>query len=363
MSQTFPVDGEIARDEARRLNREVIVVLSCVWLAELAISVSRAAYLGAYADAGSMLARVAGACVGAGLAYSTHLLLRRFRFRMLPGRFAAATAAAAAACTLFMLADQLLFFAFSARYRATVGGLDAHTFVNDLLFVWVFVAWGGLYTALSYNADLRTRDRRIAEIEAMAQRAQLEALRFQLNPHFLFNTLNSLSGLVRLGRAGEAERAILSLSALLRHTIEAGPTALTPLKDEIAAQTLYFDIEQLRFGDRLELAIEVAEDLGGVLVPNLILQPLIENAVKHGVAQSATPVAIRIEARRVGADVEIAVENSAPDTTSATTSGFGIGLENVRRRLEATYGDTAALSAASTASGGWRSVIRLPARF
>src|SRR4028118_477353 len=153
--------------------------------------------------------------------------------------------------------------------------------------------WAPRRAARSYPPQLRAADRRAAVLEREAQDAQLRALRYQINPHFLFNTLNSLSSLVLTQRTDTAERMIMNLSTFFRTTLSADPTADVSLEEEIKLQRLYLDIEQIRFPDRLRVEVDVPEPLLAARVPVLLLQPVVENAVKYGVARSRGAVTLR----------------------------------------------------------------------
>jgi len=161
--------------------------------------------------------------------------------------------------------------------------------ITESAVSWYFfiVAWGVLYVALSYAAKVGHAERRAAAYRSEAQAAQLRALRYQINPHFLFNTLNSLSTLVLRQRTQEAERMIMNLATFFRTSLTNDPSADVPLSDEIRMQRLYLDIEQIRFPERLSVVVDVPEELENAHVPGLILQPVVENAIKHGVARSS----------------------------------------------------------------------------
>ena len=172
------------------------------------------------------------------------------------------------------------------------------------------------------------------------------ALRYQLNPHFLFNALNSISALIVTRRNDDAERMTDKLSSFLRNSLSADPTQLVPLEDELSLIEEYLDIEGVRFGERLDVSIECQPDAGAALVPGFLVQPLVENAIKLGVAPSRDPVHIQIDARVEDGDLCIIVENdTAPKTNEIKFGGAGVGLINVERRLQAVYGKRASLSA------------------
>ena len=188
-----------------------------------------------------------------------------------------------------------------------------------------------------------TRERQLLDALSAAQAAQLAALRFQLNPHFLFNTLNSISALIVTRRNEDAERMTAKLSSFLRNSLTCDPAALVPLDEELALTEEYLEIESIRFGERLDIDIDCSPEAGAALVPGFLVQPLVENAIKHGVAPSREPVTININASVEAGDLCISVENCVPKEPMQTAFGAGVGLANVRRRLDAVYGSHASL--------------------
>ncbi|HLY55377.1 MAG TPA: histidine kinase [Stellaceae bacterium] len=233
--------------------------------------------------------------------------------------------------------------------------------ICGLAFSWYFfiVAWSVLYIALSYATRVRHAERRAAEFRAAAQSAQLRALRYQINPHFLFNTLNSLSSLILSHRTDEAERMLMNLSTFFRTSLTSDPTEDVPLADEIRLQRLYLDIEKTRFRDRLKVQIDLPRALETVPVPALILQPLVENAIKHGVARSMRPVTIGIRAHEEGGRVRLTVEDDG-EPAAAPAGGHGVGLRNVRERLDARFDGAAAFRSGQRPGGGFSVELTLP---
>ena len=227
----------------------------------------------------------------------------------------------------------------------------------------VLLAWAALYLALANAAQTRMAERREGEYRRAAKAAELRSLRYQVNPHFLFNTLNSLSALVMTGRNDSAERMIQTLSTFYRRSLSDDPTADHTLGEEIALQQLYLEIETVRFPDRLLTRFDVPEDMSGAMVPGMILQPLVENSVKYAVAATSRPVTISISAQAVGGLLEIVVADDGPGSPAprpdAKANGFGIGLSNVRDRLAARFGEEASV-ASGAQPHGFRTVIRLP---
>jgi signal transduction histidine kinase len=244
-----------------------------------------------------------------------------------------------------------------------------HDLVDGAL-TWYFfiVAWAVLYIAMSYAHKVRIAERSAAAYRAEAQTAQLRALRYQVNPHFLFNTLNSLSTLVMRQRGDEAERMIINLSNFFRTSLTTDPTEDVPLADEIRMQRLYLDIEQVRFPERLQVVVDVPASLEGAAVPGMILQPLIENAIKYGVARSTRPVTVAIRATAsqdrlhlsVEDDGDVALGSAAPPPE--TRQGHGVGLRNVCDRLAARFGDAATCHYGPRSGGGFGVDLAMPLR-
>jgi two-component system LytT family sensor kinase len=223
-----------------------------------------------------------------------------------------------------------------------------------------FAAWASFYIAMSAAAGMRSAERRAARAERNAQSAQLRALRYQVNPHFLFNTLNSLSSLVLASRPEEAEAMIVNLSSFFRSSLTLDPSADVTLAQEIELQELYLDIEKVRFPRRLQVRIDVPADLRAAKVPPLILQPLVENAIKHGVARTTEPVTLRIEAREEDARLILTVENDGAGPRGPEEHGTGVGLANVCERLTARFGAAGECEASALPGGGWRVTLAMP---
>ena len=227
----------------------------------------------------------------------------------------------------------------------------------------LLLAWAALYFALLNAEQARHAERREGEYRRAAKAAELRSLRYQINPHFLFNTLNSLSSLVITGKPEAAERMIQMLSSFYRRGLAEDLTSDHQLDEEIALQRLYLEIEGVRFPDRLRIAVDVPGDLGECLVPGMLLQPLVENAVKYGVARSRTPVTLTISAHSEFGCLVITVADDGPNGDVSGEDGgghgLGIGLTNVRDRLMARFG-SAALIISGPVPGGYRTELRLP---
>lgn len=241
-------------------------------------------------------------------------------------------------------------------------------FIIYILYAWtlalsVALIWSARATDLS-----RLNEARASAFEAAASRAEAAALRLQLNPHFLFNTLNGIASLVVRGRASEAEEMIGRLADFLRSSLAADPAALIPLDQELETVRAYLHVEAARFGDRMSVSYRIEEEARTVLVPNFLLQPLIENAVKHGVARTRRQTRVEVEAERDGETLILSVTNNekkrraegaGPDTDAPEPRGKPIGLLNTRQRLQKLYGDGARIETWQLA-GGYRCEIRLP---
>jgi hypothetical protein len=241
-------------------------------------------------------------------------------------------------------------------------------FALDTAVIWLFffLAWSAFYVATQAQAAAMGAQRRLADAESAAQAAQVRALRYQVNPHFLFNTLNSLSSLVMTGRTDRAETMLLALSTFFRSSLSLDPTADVSLAEEIDLQRLYLDIEKARFPDRLHVEIDVPLELEAARLPALILQPIVENAIKYGVSNSRKAVVLRIEARpienhRMVLEISNRLKNGGKDQLPAAThEGTGVGLANVCQRLEARFGGRASCRYGAIPGGGYKVALTLP---
>jgi signal transduction histidine kinase len=240
----------------------------------------------------------------------------------------------------------------------------------DAAVVWLFffAAWSAVYLAAVSQRAALDLQKRAAAAESAAQLAQVRALRYQVNPHFLFNTLNSLSSLVMTGRPDEAEEMILKLSTFFRSSLSLDPTADVSLAEEIALQRLYLDIEQVRFPRRLKVEIDVPEALASTRLPALILQPIVENAIKYGLGQTRDKVTLRIVAEEpLPGRLRIEVSNYGGTALKTPRKpgpqrGTGVGLANVAQRLGARFGRAAGVEHGPIEGGGYRVALTMPGR-
>jgi hypothetical protein len=250
----------------------------------------------------------------------------------------------------YNIVDARIFEALSGRHVAvdTVG----KWFSGSVYHAFALLAWSVFYFAIKHYE-------RSIKAESLAHQARLQALRYQLNPHFLFNTLNAISTLVVDRRNADAGRMIARLSDFLRLTLDRPDVEEVPLSDEIEYVRRYLEIEQVRFGDRLAVTIDVAADAWNARVPALVLQPLVENAIRHAVAPSENGGRVTIEARTVGERLHLVVADDGPGL-NGNGPVTGIGLANTRERLEQLYGDAHRFALVN--GNGLRAEIELPLR-
>jgi two-component sensor histidine kinase len=320
--------------------------------------------------------------VGVALTMALHRLREVTKGKPVALRWAAVAAGVPAAAALQALTDLNWL-----RWLAHVAFPDWLAWADEItlkrfvfvfiLYLWTFclaltVIWAGSLIVRA-EADAKRAEQAEAEAaraEADAARAEAAALRLQLNPHFLFNALNSISSLVTLGRKDEAETMIQALGEFLRASLHADPMADVSLGEELETVDAYLDIESVRFGDRLQVAVEVAPGLSEAQVPNFILQPLVENAIKHGVAAARGPASLNVSATETAEALVLTVVNTREAGSAAeeptgtgpsTRLRTGIGIANIRQRLAIRYGSGASLETGPVANG-WRSEIRLPRR-
>jgi len=281
-----------------------------------------------------------------------------------PPRRMVALAAAVVGAAIVQTAFDFLFTGWVAQnlegsWQALPRNLN-RSYGAAINYICVFGVNLALFHLLSARRRELNQERQLAEARSATQQAQLAALRFQLNPHFLFNTLNAISAMIVTRRNDEAEQMTDKLSSFLRASLSSDPTALVPLDSELALIEEYFEIESIRFGDRLAVEVDCSKEACGALVPGFLLQPLVENAVKYGVAPSKERVLIRIGAVTEGSDLVVTVEDDGVFAAEQVkTGGAGVGLRNVRRRLETLYGPAASLEAGPRKKG-YAATIRLP---
>ena len=319
---------------------------------------------GATISAGSFLTRLFGyiilplelAIVGVGIAlcFLIYCALRGVRgFRLWQQLFIAALVAfVGAAC--FTVSISVLCGWFRIPWPALT---MRFFFLDTMRWLAPFGLWAGVTLTVTYNSEMRDRERRLALLQAKAQEAQMRALRYQVNPHLLYNTLNSIAALILDGRNQQAEEAVLRLSSFFRASLSNDPESDVTLADEIALQKIYLDIEQMRF-PQLSVEFAIPEELGNARVPSLILQPLIENALKHGINPDCLPTHLRVAATKRDGKLVVEVSDNGPGTSAK--AGTGVGLGNVRERLVSRFGDGAGFETHSEAGKGFTASLTIP---
>ena len=233
------------------------------------------------------------------------------------------------------------------------------TFFFNLLVYWVIVT---AVHALAYYRSLRERERRVLVLEHRLTTARLHALQMELNPHFLFNALNGISTLMYRD-VDVADSMLLKLAALLRHALDRSGRQKVPLGEELEFLGKYLDLEQMRFGSRLTVERDIEPAALEASVPNLLLQPLVENAIKHGFEPQARPGKIRITARIVGERLRLEVEDDGKGLPEGQSIREGVGTANSKARLAQLYGQNASLSLERGILGGVKAIVEMPLTF
>jgi two-component system, LytTR family, sensor kinase len=235
-----------------------------------------------------------------------------------------------------------------------------YSFDWEMMTYWAII---GFWHATAYYRVAQNRALKASRLETRLAEAQLQALQRQLHPHFLFNTLNAISALMHRD-VEAADQMLARLSDLLRIALDMRGAQEVALKDELEFLQKYLEIEQARFGERLQVRYEIEPETLDAQVPNLILQPLVENSVRHAVAVRIEPGLIVIGARRVGTNLELSVHDNGPGLPKkpGTATGKGVGLANTRSRLEHLYGASQQLSLTEPPEGGLTVTVMLPFR-
>jgi len=228
---------------------------------------------------------------------------------------------------------------------------------------WIMLLWSGLYFGIKYYMLLQEEKQRGLKVASMAHEAQLKMLRYQLNPHFLFNTLNAISTLILDKDNLLANTMVTRLSRFLRYTLDSDPMQKITVNEELEALKLYLDIEKVRFDDRLRLHFDIEPEAETAMMPSLLLQPLVENAIKYAIAQSINGGSIAISAKVFGGDLLLVVADDGPGLdlkVGRTPKGGGVGVSNCRERLREIYGDDQSFRLGATDPHGLTISIRIP---
>lgn len=227
----------------------------------------------------------------------------------------------------------------------------------------VMLAWSALYFGIKYAHLFREMREGALKSAAMAHEAQLKMLRYQLNPHFLFNTLNAISTLILEQQTELANRMVTKMSSFLRYSLDNDPMQKVTLRQELEALKLYLDIEKVRFEERLNLELDISDDAKRALIPSLLLQPLVENAIKYGIVQSEGGGNLRIAAKVFAGDLLIELSDDGPGldlVDGEPPPSNGVGLRNTRERLVELYGNRHSFRLSKTDPHGLTIHIRIP---
>jgi two-component system, LytTR family, sensor kinase len=293
-------------------------------------------------------------------------LARRYRFDDIRwGRHVAVHVAASAVFSLVYMALragvgqlQSLIMGQPVSFLETFDLLLVKTFHLNLLIYWVIVS---VHHAFDYYRQVQDRELRSVEFEKRLAQARLQALQMQLNPHFLFNTLHAISALMHKD-VEIADRMITRLSDLLRYALESTDAQEVPLRQELDFLRRYLEIEQTRFGDRLAVRLDIAPETLDALVPNLVLQPLVENAIRHGIEPRARPGRIELCAWCEEGKLKLEVRDNGVGLTAKTVLQEGVGLSNTRARLRQLYGERHSFALDNAPDGGLKVRLTLPFR-
>ncbi len=374
---------------ARVKFRIVLASIVGLWATYLVLMTLRTELLGMVFANEMLVRRVVSTLIGIVITLGLWVMLRPFDGKPLWAKICAALLFALPAALLSAHANRVVFADLQAAVDdrvlqefAQTRGVPAEEVDGDMLAdlsqlvimgnreqiieiafsrYFMLLAWCALYLALLTGEKARLAERREQQFRSAAKAAELKSLRYQVNPHFLFNTLNSLSALVLTGKTQAAEQMIHMISTFYRRSLADDPTADVPLREEVALQKLYLDIETLRFPLRLVAQYDIPAELEEALIPGMILQPLVENSVKHAVAPTGGQVTITLSAREEYGRLVVSVSDNGSSAASRDDirPGFGIGLTNVRERLEARFGREASLVSGHSPTG-FVTHLRLP---
>ena len=252
---------------------------------------------------------------------------------------------------VWLTRDSMAAVTFAAAFNRAL----VTTFFYNLLIYWVIITVG---YAFDYYRKFNERELRAVELEKRLTEARLQALQMQLNPHFLFNTLHAISSLMHID-VEAADRMLVQLSDLLRHALDSTDTQEVTLREEINFLGRYAEIEQTRFGDRLKITLQIPPDVTDALVPNLVLQPLLENAIQHGIEPHARAGRVELTATRQNDSLLLEVRDNGGGLPHGKIAE-GIGLSNTRARLKQLYGERQSFDLANAEAGGACVRITLP---
>jgi sensor histidine kinase YesM len=334
---------------AASMRRAGLILLAVFWLGYLAHASAVMAQEPVETQWRLLVRRLCAVTVGVTLTAATHFIVMQTR-GTLAHRARVTALCTVGAWVVFCAMNTALFYIWGL---GTSDVKPAEAFFMYLLqFAWIFAAFTGAYVALMATMDLQAERERTATARAQAHEAQLNMLRYQLNPHFLFNTLNAISALVLDRRNEEAEKMLLRLSSFLRHTVDSDSAHKSSLAREAAMQREYLIIETARFGDRFRCYCDLPGELGDCLVPSLLLQPIVENAIKYAVAPATGVAHLWLGGRAENGRLILYVEDDGPGLPPDHLRRQGVGWRNTRERLETMYGEGAEMRVMTGRHGG-----------
>ena len=340
-------------------------VVGIVWTALAVLSISQSAVSRAYRGApirwGSLITvRLADWYTCALFIPAFVWLARRYPFdratwrRTVAVSVAASTLAVLAKYTVFSPLERWL----SPDANGTLPGLLAANAITELM---LFLAVIAVIHGVEFYHRYREREAAALQLQARLSEAQLEALRAQLHPHFLFNTLNAIATLMHRNAAA-ADLMLTRLAELLRAALHYHPADEVPLREELALLSRYLEIMKVRYGERLTVRYDVPPQLEDALVPSFFLQPLVENALQHGIARQPGPGYVDVRVTSENGRLSLTITDNGPGVIGARTDRQGVGLSNTRRRLEQLYGPAQRLALVSLPDRGTRVTVELPLR-
>jgi two-component system LytT family sensor kinase len=304
--------------------------------------------------------------IGMGLTLLLRTLYRSLWERSIVRQVAAIVLASYLAGAAWMACRATLFYQIFPDERRAYEqeGMAWHSYFDGTISAfWVMLVWSALYFGIGHYLQSQEEKERWLKAVNMAHQAQLKMLRYQLNPHFLFNTLNAISTLILEQNTALANTMVTRLSRFLRYSLDNDPMQRVTVAQEMEALKLYLDIEKVRFEERLQLHFEVDNNAETALMPSLLLQPLVENSIKYAIANAMDGGTIAISARVFGGDLLLSVADDGPglDTRNGRLpKGGGVGLANCRERLREIYGEDQNFRLSATEPHGLTINIRIP---
>ena len=236
-------------------------------------------------------------------------------------------------------------------------------FMGSSKIFYILLCWSCLYYGIKFYQGMEAASQKALKANALAHQAQLKMLRYQLNPHFLFNKLNAISTLILDQSNNRANEMVIRLSNFLRHSLDNDPMQKVTLEQEVMTLELYLGIEKVRFEDNLNLDFQVEDAAKDALIPSLILQPLVENAIKYAIAQSETGGTITFRAKRFGNELLLELKDNGPGVDlvgGELPCGRGVGIANTKERLKQLYDDDQSFTVSNAEPSGLQVNIRLP---